>query len=307
MTITGIDALYFGVEDLQRCSDFLRDWGLRELAPAEGVQFECLDGSEIVAAEIDAGSLPGAFEAGSTLRRAVWGVGSQADPDALVEVLSSRPGYAFDDGLPSVTDPNGLRLSFRISRKRAIGERGAVMNTSHDPTARTDQRAPVYERARPLGIGHYVLFTPDVLASVAFYTQTLGFTISDYYPDAGYFLRSREIAGHHQLFLLQTPDHKCGLNHVAFTVRDIHEVFGGGLHISRSGWPTQLGPGRHPISSAYFWYVQSPTGGMFEYYADEDWCTGAWQAQAWERTPEHFAEWAIAGGLDGDSRRQKED
>ena len=42
------------------------------------------------------------------------------------------------------------------------------------------------------------------------------------------------------------------LNHVAYTVRDIHEVLGGGLHISRQGWKTQLGPGRHPISSAYF-------------------------------------------------------
>ena len=139
---------------------------------------------------------------------------------------------------------------------------------------------------------------------VARYTKTLGFLVSDYYPEAGYFLRCRETAPHHQLFLLQHPKGASGLNHVAFSVRDIHEVFGGGLNISRQGWSTQLGPGRHPISSAYFWYVNSPTGGLFEYFADEDWCTVDWPAKAWERTPEHFAEWAIAGGLDGQSRRQ---
>ena len=44
--------------------------------------------------------------------------------------------------------------------------------------------------------------------------------------------------------LLNRPSPKRGLNHVAFTVRDIHEVFGGGLHFSRCGWETQLGPGR---------------------------------------------------------------
>ena len=59
---------------------------------------------------------------------------------------------------------------------------------------------------------------------MAFYTERLGFLVSDYYPDAGYFLRCRPEGGHHDLFLLQTPDKKCGLNHVAFRVRDIHEV-----------------------------------------------------------------------------------
>ena len=51
------------------------------------------------------------------------------------------------------------------------------------------------------------------------------------------------------------------------------------------GWKTQIGPGRHPISSAYFWYVNCPAGGLAEYYADEDWCTEAWQAKAWYVRP----------------------
>ncbi len=92
---------------------------------------------------------------------------------------------------------------------------------------------------------------------------------------------------------------KRGLNHVAFTVRDIHEVFGGGMNFSRCGWETDLGPGRHPVSSAYFWYFRCPAGAMTEYYANEDQLTPAWKARDMEFKPENFAEWAIAGGLDG--------
>ena len=86
---------------------------------------------------------------------------------------------------------------------------------------------------------------------------------------------------------------------------DIHEVFGGGLHFSRCGWETQLGPGRHPISSAYFWYFKNPAGGLIEYYADEDQLTADWQPREFEPGPTVFAEWAVDGGLDGHTRRQK--
>ena len=65
-------------------------------------------------------------------------------------------------------------------------------------------------------------------------------------------------------------------------MRDIHEVFGGGMHIDRCGWETQLGPGRHPVSSAYFWYFQNPAGALIEYYADEDVLTPEWQPREFE-------------------------
>ena len=107
-----------------------------------------------------------------------------------------------------------------------------------------------------------------------------GFISSDSYPGRGAFMRCAPEGGHHDLFLLQLPTGKRGINHVAFTVRDIHEVFGGGLHFSRCGWETQLGPGRHPVSSAYFWYFKNPAGGLIEYYADEDQLTGDWQPRA---------------------------
>jgi hypothetical protein len=137
----------------------------------------------------------------------------------------------------------------------------------------------------------------------AFYAG-LGFVTSDRYPGRGVFMRCAPEAGHHDLFLLALPGKGPGVNHVAFTVRDIHEVFGGGLHMSRCGWKTQLGPGRHPISSAFFWYFENPCGGLIEYNADEDHLTAAWTERSFEPGPTMFAEWAIDGGIDGNTRRQ---
>jgi catechol-2,3-dioxygenase len=117
------------------------------------------------------------------------------------------------------------------------------------------------------------------------------------------FLRCQVRGEHHNLFILNRPG-KAGINHVAFTVTDIHEVIGGGIAMSRKGWKTEIGPGRHPISSAYFWYFHNPLGAPVEYYADDDYCTEAWQPQSFVRKPELFAEWAIAGGIDGTTRRQ---
>ena len=74
---------------------------------------------------------------------------------------------------------------------------------------------------------------------------------------------------------------QAGLNHVAFTVRDIHEVIGGGIAMNKNAWSTFIGPGRHPVSSAYFWYVNSPTGGAFEYYTNDDYLTENWRRASW--------------------------
>jgi catechol-2,3-dioxygenase len=180
----------------------------------------------------------------------------------------------------------------------------AAMNTwSSQP--RVNQSSPIYERAIPIEVGHVVFFCADVPTSEAFYTSRFGFVSSDRYPGRGAFMRCAPSGGHHDLFLLQLPSGKRGINHVAFSVRDIHEVFGGGLHFSRCGWETQLGPGRHPVSSAYFWYFKNPAGGLIEYYADEDQLTADWQPREFEPGPSVFAEWAVDGGLDGHTRRQK--
>lgn len=306
MAILGIDAITYGVEDVAKCRQFFLDWGLSLVAEAGGrLTFESLNGCQVIVAPKDDPSLPPAMEPGSTLREVVWAAQSTDDVARVAERLTDAPGFYSADGVVGATDPNGLGVRVRVSRKRAVDIKGVPINT-WDRAARVDAPSAFYDRARPIEVGHVVFFTDRLDTAEAFYRDRLGFVVSDRYPGRGVFLRTAPDGGHHDLFLLQLPQPKRGLNHVAYTVRDIHEVFGGGLHIGRCGWETEIGPGRHPISSAYFWYVKNPAGGLAEYYSDEDMVTGNWPVREFEPSPEMFAEWAIVGGIDGATRRQKQ-
>ena len=306
MHLLGIDEITFGATDLARCRQFFLDWGLRLVD--EGPQllvYESLNGCRVRVAHADLPGLPPGIEADPTLREVVWGVADAQTLATLGARLADQPGFVQDGQRVGCQDPNGLALRLQVTRKRALDLPCAQTNT-YGERRRIDQPSPAYERAEPIEVGHVVFFVQDLQACTAFYREKLGFTLSDQYPGRGHFLRCDPRGGHHDLFMLQLPTPRRGLNHVAFTVRDLHEVFGGGLHMSRCGWETELGPGKHPVSSAIFWYFVSPAGALVEYYTDEDELTEAWQPRDITPGPTIFAEWAIKGGIDGHTRRQKD-
>lgn len=310
--IEGIDSISYSTDRWDEAQRFLGDWGLTALAQTPTQQtWETLSGAQVLVCRPDDPRLSPPMESGPTLREVVWGVRDAATLQALIKTVASRYGVSVSsyenesisaDTRVTLPDPQGLQVVFRLSRKRPVAVQGSPSN-AWGRVQRVDTPSPVYERAQPVEIGHVVLFT-DRLAEMEDFYAGLGFVRSDGYPGRGVFMRCAAEGGHHDLFLLQLPTGKVGLNHVAFTVRDIHEVFGGGLHMSRCGWKTQLGPGRHPVSSAYFWYFENPCGGLIEYNADEDHLTAAWQPRDFEPGPTVFAEWAIDGGIDGHTRRQ---
>ncbi len=304
MSVEGIDEVTFGAKDLAACQRFFSDWGLTQLSVSdEEIVSESLNGCRVIAAASDKPGLPPGIEADPTLREVVWGVETQADLDAIRNQFKSQPGFVDSGERVGCTDPNGLAVRVQVSRKRPVTLTTAKTNTWTD-RERVNQPAPAYDRATPVEVGHVVFFVKDLAATTAFYEQCLGFVVSDRYPNRGHFMRCAPNGGHHDLFMLETPDKRVGLNHVAFTVRDLHEVIGGGLNMSRQGWHTELGPGRHPISSAMFWYYESPAGALWEYYTDEDELTADWQPREFTPGPTMFAEWAIKGGIDGHTRRQ---
>lgn len=304
MTILGIEQITYGVTDLDICCRFFNDWGLKETMRGDKrTRFETLNGCTVVLALESDETLPVAIEEGPTLREVVWGVANTAALDMYRAKLASATGFYDTEDAVGCLDPLGMAIRIEVTRRREIDVKGSPSNV-WGSTLRVDAPSPVYERAEPIEVGHVVFFTNCVDDQEKFYQEHLGFVTSDRYPGRGAFMRCGPHGGHHDIFLLQLPTGKKGLNHVAFTVRDIHEVFGGGLHISRCGWETQLGPGRHPVSSAYFWYFKNPAGSLVEYYADEDQLTPEWVAREFEPGPTVFAEWAIDGGLDGNTRRQ---
>ena len=302
----GIDAIACFTEAWVKAAQFFADWGLKNVSHNATLQeWETLNGARVNVRRTDDATLPPPIEAGATLREVVWGVRGDAQLDALATALASVPGFKdlrTTNGRVVALDPHGLQIVFQKSAKRLTEVKGAATNT-WDDVRRIDKPSPIYDSAQPIEIGHVVLFTDKLDVAEAFYAR-LGFTTSDRYPGRGIFMRCSVHGGHHDIFLLQLPGKPSGLNHVAFTVRDIHEVFGGGLNMSRKGWKTQLGPGKHPISSAFFWYFENACGGLIEYNADEDHLTDKWAARDFEASPTAFAEWAIDGGIDGFTRRQ---
>lgn len=305
MSLQGIDAVVFGVADMAEAKRFLDDWGVAPVSSdPDKLIYRTLDGAEVVVRPKDAADLPPPIEAGNTVREVVWGAESQAELDKTLNALRGLKSFRIGpDGLARVTDPNGLSLAFRVSKRRSVVVKPTPSNApgTHQ---RVNQRSPIHTQAKPINVGHVVVFAADFPAMRAFYTEQMGFSVSDEYPGHGVFTRCQKIGEHHNLFILNRPG-RAGINHVAFTVSDIHEVIGGGIAMSKKGWKTEIGPGRHPISSAYFWYFENPLAAPLEYYADEDYCTGDWKPDTFERKPELFAEWAIAGGIDGNTRRQR--
>ena len=292
----GIEAVTYGVTNLPKARRFWADFGLEERpAGKASAVFAAANGACVVLKRRSDRSLPPPVEAGSSVRSIRWGMETEADVEAVRERLAEAGRLAEGPGVGAV-DPAGFALEFVVSGLRMPEVAPSPANAPQDIN-RIDTRAGFYERAEPLKIGHIVLNVPDARACSAFYREILGFHLSDAYDNGSVFLRCAARHSHHNLFLLQSPTGRPGINHLAFAVRDIHEMFAGGQHLALCGWKTAVGPGRHRISSCYFWYVHNPCGGLAEYFWDEDYLTEDWEPQLWTPGPEVFAEWMLPKGL----------
>ena len=211
------------------------------------------------------------------------------------ELSRDRPLRLNQDGSFSTTDDMGLGISFRVSKRKVFKPRPLLFNVPGNDF-RIDQPATFYERATPQTVSHIVFGVPNFRIVESFYGDRLGFRATDRYKKRGVFLRSAIHGNHHNLFVMNIKARKPKFNHLAFKVRDIHEVIGGGQFLTKRGWRTQVGPGRHYISSACFWYFQSPLGGALEYCADEDIMTDKWKTREFAVGPNIFSEWTFNEG-----------
>ena len=300
MNHTGIDKVTYGVADIESGKKFWIDFGLTPLDNGSGHEaLAAQNGSVVELRPVDDPDLPSPVgeDVNATVREATFGVRSKEDVQALAANLSEDRDVREDaDGSIHTVDPLGYGLSFRVTQTTRVKAPEQEVNVPGRAT-RVNKRADKYDHATPLEMSHIVYVTDDIEPHKEFYVDRLGFKLTDAYPGRGYFTRGAAANHHHNLFLLNPGHGKRGFHHVAFEVGSIHELFGGGNNMTRQNWETMIGPGRHPISSCYFWYFKNPCGGAAEYDFDSDVVDDNWEAREWESTPENFAEWALAEGM----------
>ena len=117
-------------------------------------------------------------------------------------------------------------------------------------------------------------------ATTGFFTDGLGFAVSDTIPGIGSFMRCS--TDHHNLLVQTAP--VTFLHHTSWEFDDVDAVGAraGALveaDPSRHVW----GLGRHHIGSNFFWYLADPAGNFAEAYSDLDIID---DADAWAAKPE---------------------
>ena len=136
----------------------------------------------------------------------------------------------------------------------------------------------------PRKLGHVVIGSTDQEASTRFFTDGLGFKVSDRVPFLAAFMRCS--TDHHNVLVQQAP--VSYLHHTSWQVDDADEIGRGATAMlakdpGRHVW----GLGRHFVGSNYFWYLRDPAGNFSEYYSDIDcilddqlWTPGVWEGDA---------------------------
>lgn len=192
-------------------------------------------------------------------------------PPAGGLVVEAPEGFA-TEGL-WVRDPHGMLIQL-VDRPKdpdlaaeepfQINAPGRVVRIRRSAMRPSSAYAP----AKPLRLGHVLVFSPDVPASVAFMVEALGMGLADQAQDIIAFCCARKDSDHHVVAFAKSPG--VGFHHASFQVSGPDEVGRGGRALVEKAGRGDWGFGRHTIGSNFFHYIQDPWGSWFEYYSDMD-------------------------------------
>ena len=247
ITLTDIAYVRSGVADLDAAIRFATDIvGLELAAPSEiGVAHLRADQRHHCLALVEGAS--GMISSAFTV----------ADSDALAaaETELARAGINPQRGTPD--EARSRRVREFIAFDDPFGNRIELVSQQETITR------PV-EFTRPAGItefGHFCLDAPDVHEAYRFWSTHFNARVSDWIGDAACLLRIDPV--HHKLAVFRGDGP--GLCHINFQVASIDDVFRNWHFLVEHGVEIEMGPGRHPQSTAIFLYYLGPEGFTYEY------------------------------------------
>ena len=127
------------------------------------------------------------------------------------------------------------------------GNRVEISVTPDDVTAHSSLTRSRHPLLRPYALQHIGIQTMRLEEMVDFYTESLGFDISDWLLRETAWLRCA--SNHHTLMFTQGRQ---GIDHIAFTVANGPELLRWSDYLSRSEAPLLWGPGRHGAGNDLF-------------------------------------------------------
>jgi len=191
-----------------------------------------------------------------------WAV---ADPGALADAVASLEATGIEvhsgdrelaaaravEGIAWFHDPFGFRHELSHGQRRAT-----------EP----------FEPGRPMdgfvtgdgGLGHAVLFVPDLAEAERFYIDVLGFRLSDAVED-GVSIRFLHCnSRHHSLAFVAVPG-MVGMHHLMLEVGSLDDVGAAYDIVNERHLPLAMTLGRHTNDRMTSFYVRTPSGFEIEY------------------------------------------
>jgi catechol 2,3-dioxygenase-like lactoylglutathione lyase family enzyme len=233
------------------------EWGLTAVAEDSGIAFLAAEGSPeryIIRLRRDPGK---------RLDLMAFGAATEADVDRLAEQLIAKGVTlaAAPAALPTAGGGYGLRF-FDVD--------GRTVEVSAGVATRVHRKIEERESI-PVRLSHVVLNSTDPDATARWYSDVLGFRLSDTLagPHMGTVMNfMRCNPRHHSVAFARGPH--VSLHHISFELRGIDEFMRGTGRILRSGTRMVWGPGRHLAGSNTFAYFLDPHSNTIEYTTELD-------------------------------------
>lgn len=186
--------------------------------------------------------------------------------DAGVKLVDAPPGFE-SNGFWFRNHENVL-MQVKVAPKVSPDQKADSQWPTVGPGVAAATTRAAAPPVRPRRLSHVLIFTADVLASIAFYERTLGLRLSDRASDLVAFMHGIHGSDHHLLALVKSA--APGFHHCSWDMASIQDIGLGAMRMHDKGWQKGWGLGRHVLGSNYFHYVMDPWGSFSEYSCDID-------------------------------------